>query len=256
MKDETEDTEDKAGLWQWNMVNLMTHQFINDKKLRVQIAPKCRTGGGFVGTDTVIRTRMDVLIRNADNESLRSSKPQLMQQVQHALSAQDKRELEFAQVEVPQNGKLGRCERMIMAALAQYPQGRTPSQIAILTGYSLKSGGFNNALATLRTSGLINRGQPITLTEQGKQHECAKANPLPKGQDLLDIWLNRLPKCERMILELLYKAYPQSLSSQSIAEVCGYSANSGGFNNALSKLRTLELITRGQPIKISEDFFQ
>lgn len=57
-------------------------------------------------------------------------------------------------------------------------------------------------------------------------------------------------------LGTLLKAYPDTLTSEQLGEVTGYSPSSGGFNNSLSRLRTLELITRGQPMRASEDFFQ
>ena len=63
---------------------------------------------------------------------------------------------------------LGKCERSILTALAQYPQGRTSLQIAVLTGYSVTSGGFANSLGKLRSAGLISRGQPVQITEEGK----------------------------------------------------------------------------------------
>jgi hypothetical protein len=46
-----------------------------------------------------------------------------------------------------------------------------------------------------------------------------------------------------LILDLLVQAWPESLSKQEIADATQYAANGGGFNNALSKLRSLELIS-------------
>ena len=64
-----------------------------------------------------------------------------MRAVTHATSASD--------------GKLPLAERKILTALAQYPAGRTKQQVAILTGYAVTGGGFNNALSRLRTLELI-----------------------------------------------------------------------------------------------------
>lgn len=153
------------------------------------------------------------------------------------------------------NGTLGKCERAILTALAQYPQGRCVNQVAILTGYSGNSGGFNNSLSKLRSSDYISRGQPIQITEAGVA-ALGDWQPLPTGEALQAHWLNRVGKCERGILEALLGAYPEGMASEQLAEMTGYSSNSGGFNNSLSRLRTLELITRGQPIRASEEFFQ
>jgi hypothetical protein len=161
-----------------------------------------------------------------------------------------------------ENG-LSKCERTILSALAQYPQGRSSTQVAILTGYSGTSGGFNNSLSRLRSApsddkpfgNCITRGNPIQITEGGLS-TLGDWKPLPTGQGLLDHWLGRSSKCERTILETLAANYPNGMTADEIGAVTGYSASSGGFNNSLSRLRTLELITRGQPIRISEEFYQ
>lgn len=153
------------------------------------------------------------------------------------------------------DGALGKCERAILTALAQYPDGRTLAQIAVLTGYSVGSGGFNNSLAKLRTNEFITRGGDPKITKAGLG-ELGDFNPLPTGRDLLNYWLPKLGKCEREIVGFLAQSYPGMLTSFEIAEATGYSPESGGFNNALSRLRTLELITRGQPIKASDHLFQ
>jgi hypothetical protein len=153
------------------------------------------------------------------------------------------------------NGSLGRCERAILTALAQYPQGRAANQIAVLTGYSVGSGGFNNSLSRLRSSDYVTRGQPIQITDSGLQ-SLGDYTPLPTGRDLVNHWLGQLAKCEAAILSALIEVYPEGLTSEQVAEKTNYQASSGGFNNSLSRLRTLELITRGQPMRASEEFFQ
>lgn len=150
---------------------------------------------------------------------------------------------------------LSKCERAILSALAQYPQGRSSTQVAILTGYSGTSGGFNNSLSKLRSNGYITRGNPIQITEDGL-NALGDWEPLPTGEGLLRHWLSRLGKCERSILETLASNYPNGLTTDELGSHTGYSSSSGGFNNSLSRLRTLELINRGQPIQISEEFYQ
>jgi hypothetical protein len=149
---------------------------------------------------------------------------------------------------------LGRCDRAILAALAQYPQGRTANQMAILAGYAVNSGGFNNSLSKLRSSGFINRGQPIQITEEGLK-ALGPYEPLPTGEELRRQWLGKLGRCEQMILQAVCGVYPEGMTSEALGAATGYAASSGGFNNALSRLRTLELIERGQPIKASANLF-
>lgn len=149
---------------------------------------------------------------------------------------------------------LSKCEQAIVNVLAQFPQGRTKNQIGLLSGYSSKSGGFNNALSKLRSKNIIEGFGTIELVSGAES--LAIYDPLPSGQDLLDYWVGRLGKCEGAILSCLHGHYPNELDKENLGNETGYSHSSGGFNNSLSKLRTLELISRGVGIKISDNFFQ
>jgi len=151
--------------------------------------------------------------------------------------------------------RFGRCERAILTALAQYPQGRTAVQVALLSEYSVSSGGFNNSLGKLRSLGYITRTNPIQITSEGVA-ALGDFRPLPTGMDLVSHWVKKLQKCEAAILLVLVNSYPATMSAQDVADATGYSAASGGFNNALGRLRTLELITRGRPMKATDEFFQ
>ncbi len=47
---------------------------------------------------------------------------------------------------------------------------------------------------------------------------------------------------ERKILTVLVNARGQALTKQQVADAAGYEVSGGGFQNALSRSRTLELI--------------
>lgn len=152
--------------------------------------------------------------------------------------------------------KMAGGERRILSVLAQYPQGRTDSQIALLAGYAVGSGGFNNLLSSLRTKGWA-EGQRsnLRITDAGVE-ALGEFEPLPAGRELLEYWFRKLGKAERSILGTLADAHPETLSDEEIAERSGYTAGSGGFNNAISRLRTLELISGGRKeLKASDDLF-
>lgn len=176
-----------------------------------------------------------------------------LEQVQNIYRVQPKKAV--TRNPITENSSLGRCERSILTALAQYPAGRSSNQVAILSGYSVNSGGFNNSLSKLRSSDFITRGNPIQITEAGLA-ALGSYDPLPSGDALIAYWCGKLGKCEREILLHLTEIYPNLSTTEEVAQATGYSANSGGFNNSLSKLRTLELITRGQPISASKDLFE
>ncbi len=151
--------------------------------------------------------------------------------------------------------KLSSGERRILTALAQYPQGRSKVQVAVLTGYAASGGGFNNYLGALRSRGLIKGdGDSLRITETGIQ-ELGSWEPLPTGSALVDYWRGRLGKAERLILEMLTQVYPDPLSKAEVAVKAGYEANGGGFNNALGRLRTLELVQGRGELRASDDLF-
>lgn len=151
--------------------------------------------------------------------------------------------------------KLSGGERKILAALAQYPRGRSKTQVAILTGYSHKGGAFNNYLSALRSKGLIEgSGDNLRMTASGLA--TGPYEPLPTGQELINYWLSQLGKAERSTLRILIDAYPSALTKEEVASRAGYEPSGGGFNNALSKLRTLELIQGRGELRAADEFFQ
>jgi hypothetical protein len=151
--------------------------------------------------------------------------------------------------------KLAAGERKILTALAQYPEGRSKVQVALLTGYAGTGGGFNNYLGALRSRSLIEgTGDRLTITEYGTQ-ALGSWEPLPLGVALIDYWRSRLGKAERLILETLTQVFPKALSKEEVAAQAGYEASGGGFNNALGRLRTLELVQGRGELRASGDLF-
>jgi hypothetical protein len=78
---------------------------------------------------------------------------------------------------------------------------------------------------------------------------------LPTGPNLIDHWRGRLGKAERLILETLTQVYPDALSKEEVAAKAGYEPNGGGFNNALGRLRTLELVQGRGQLQASDNLF-
>jgi hypothetical protein len=150
---------------------------------------------------------------------------------------------------------LSKAQRAILTVLAQFPEGRTKLQVAILTGYSHNGGGFNNALGSLRTADFITRREPIQATPEGIT-ALGNWEPLPEGPALISHWMGRLSKAESLALGALLDAWPASLTKAEIAERAGYSADGGGFNNALSRLRTLQLIDGRGEMRADETLAQ
>lgn len=135
-----------------------------------------------------------------------------------------------------------KCAQAILTCLAQYPEGRSKIQLALQTQYKHNGGGFNNALGALRSAGYIERqGEHCRITEDGLV-ALGPYEPLPTGKELQRHWLNRLGKCERLVMLCLLDQYPEPRTKAWVASRAGYEDGGGGFNNAIGRLRTIGLI--------------
>ncbi len=148
-------------------------------------------------------------------------------------------------------GRLGKCERLILTVLCQYAYGAKPGtmtpidRVALMTGYSASGGGFQNAISSLRTQGLaVKDGNLLFPTEKGRDR-LGNFSSLPVGRKLLEFWMQHqiIGKAERSILKVLSE-FNTGASKEAIADLSGYEVNGGGFQNALSRLRTLGLIEK------------
>jgi hypothetical protein len=135
-------------------------------------------------------------------------------------------------------GGLGKCERAILGVLAQTRGGCTASKLTVLTRYRY-SGGFKNALTTLRTAGYMVGENTGTMQITGAGVDAlGPYDPLPTGAALADYWLQHASfgKCERAVLQALLE-HPKGLTADRLCELTDYQY-SGGFKNALTTLRT------------------
>lgn len=158
--------------------------------------------------------------------------------------------------------RLGTPHRKILTVLAQYPEGRTVTQVAILTGYAHGGGAFRNPLSSLRSMSYIEGQGVIRITQEGSR-ALGDWEPLPSpGQGLFDYWMQRLGGPEREILRVVHEAWPKALTPAQIAERTvnsrgePYDPDGGAFRNPLSKLRTLELIEGRGEIRLSDELMR
>lgn len=145
-------------------------------------------------------------------------------------------------------------QRKVLSALAQYQDGRTKRQVAVLCGYAMKGGRFNNILGSLRSGGFIKGSDVLAITEDGLQ-ALGSYDPLPHGDELLQHWRGQMGTGEAAVLDAIVAVYPKGISKEEIAEQVGYEAKGGRFNNILGRLRTLQLIEGRGELKASDDLF-
>jgi len=156
-----------------------------------------------------------------------------------------------------ENPELGRCEKAILETLAKFNKTCSRAKIGIFAGYSSTSGGFSNAISKLKSIELVTaENGNLTITNEGAA-QVVFVKPLPTTNDeILSFWKNKTGKCPGAILEILVSIYPESMSREDVGERTNYSASSGGFSNAISRLKTLGLIEySGGQLKASEEMF-
>lgn len=161
---------------------------------------------------------------------------------------------------VTDNGKpLGKAERAILQIAASYGNC-SKKKAAVMSGYAMSGGGFNNALGRLRSEGMISQGDPFSITEFGLA-AAGGAVDLPKGEALFQMWMGhpQIGKAEREILRVLWE-HGRPMSKEEIASNTTsdrgepYDPTGGGFNNAIGRLRSLELITGKGHLELAEEF--
>ncbi len=146
---------------------------------------------------------------------------------------------------------MGKALRSILTVLAQYG-ACTKNKIAAVSGYAVTGGGFNNALSEGRTNGWLQGSDPVEITDDGLL-ALGSYDALPSGEKLLQNWLGKLGKAEREIV-LALAASGDAVAKEDLAGRTGYAASGGGFKNALSRLRTLDLIEGKDQIALARDF--
>lgn len=148
------------------------------------------------------------------------------------------------------NGELTAPQQRVLDSVAWWNQigVEKPSKacVAIMAKRSAKSGGFNNLLSELRTAGYIDYPVPgyVELTTIGAD---AAVTPDTYGtlEDLHNAWRAVLENPHVKVMNAVIEAHPRGISKEDLGETTGYSSTSGGFNNILSRLRKLGVITKG-----------
>jgi hypothetical protein len=148
--------------------------------------------------------------------------------------------------------------RRILESLARYGEC-SKAKLAILARYAANGGGFNNYLSALRNDAYLTgeRDGPYAITSGGL-HVLGSFDPLPANPDqLFADWMRHpeLGKAHREIMSVLKQNSRTRLSKEAVAYACNppYEPNGGGFNNAVSRLRTLGIVEGKNEIRLTEE---
>ena len=144
-------------------------------------------------------------------------------------------------------GPITKPQQKVLDALAWWGSAGisapTRVQVAMVAGYSPSSGGFNNLLGGLRTSGLIEYPSSgrISLSELGVAEAVSPGNAATTAV-LHDQIREVLSAPQWRVLNAVIAVYPNDISRDDLGAAAEYSPTSGGFNNLLGSLRSLGLI--------------
>lgn len=152
------------------------------------------------------------------------------------------------------NNIVAGAKRILNACAMFYPNPISKPRAGAIAGLSYKSGSFNTYISTLKREGLIEQeGNEYIITELGLE-QVGEVQPLPSGEELVNLWCNIVKGGASRILRVLYENYPNSLSKEEVGELAELSPNSGSFNTYLSTLKRNGLIkVNRKEIKLSEE---
>ena len=150
--------------------------------------------------------------------------------------------------------QLNLCEKKIYSLLYQYSE-RTFSitQVGAFTGYSSTSGGTNNAIYHLRNLGLIEG------TKENLKIKDLVSDIMGEFDFSKEAIISKLSKCEKEIYNVLLENSLIEFTKEDLASntPTQYSHSSGGFNNAIYKLKRLGLIKRNDGmIKLNPELLE
>lgn len=158
-------------------------------------------------------------------------------------------------VAVSGEARLTSPQKRILDALASFSEAGLSSvarsNVAVWSGQSPVSSGFQNNLGRLRSQGIIKYPAPgfVSLSDVGKDY-ASVTTPIKNVEDLHQAWLSRLSRPQARIMGVLLADYPSPIDRLELARRSVQSANSSGYQNNLGSLRALGLINYSSPGKV------
>jgi hypothetical protein len=135
-------------------------------------------------------------------------------------------------------------QRKILASLNFWKSigQETPTRpmVAGVAGYKPGSGGFNNLIGSMRSAGLLDipTAGRLILTANGEAHAGGSMS-IEEARNLL---LSVLSPSERRLVEAAIEL--PELTREALAARSDYAAGSGGFNNLVGSLCSIEIFVK------------
>jgi hypothetical protein len=150
---------------------------------------------------------------------------------------------------------IGKGERIVLTAVAQYNSGIAREALTVITGY--KRSTRDAYVQRLSQAGLVEapKGGLVTVTDEGISILGDDFEPLPTGSALRAHWLapGTLPEGERLILAHLIDAYPDGRDRDYLSEATGYKRSTR--DAYLQRLRARQLVTNDTTPRAADTLF-
>lgn len=152
------------------------------------------------------------------------------------------------------NGVVSGGEKLVLIACASYPNGLRRDQLIVFTGYRKTSRDI--FISRLKQSHYLEQdGEKLIATQEGISVLGDNFQPLPKGEELQQYWMNKLGGGEKEILEVLINAYPNAVSREELMTKTNYKKTSRDiFISRLSARELLMIPSKGE-VRASEELF-
>lgn len=196
-------------------------------KLQAEVVERCRSIEAAIGKAAIVETPTTTIATSTRQEQVH--RPPSFDAISLApLRWRDGEigrphappRIQSSRPDVPDSG-IGKGERAILIAIAQYKSGVTREQISVLTGY--KRSTRDAYLQRLVAAGLYEAsGDFLFATKRGFEVLGPSFEPLPTGPALREHWLRELPEGERKILEVAIHHYPNPVARDDIGAATLY----------------------------------
>lgn len=135
--------------------------------------------------------------------------------------------------------KLFAGERRILAVLGEvHPLRRTRAQLGTLADLTPKGGTFQTYWRKLKRHGFVGEdGAEVFITDDGMDYLGADAPTWPADPKArLEVWMSKLFKGEREMLEVMFEWHPKTISPMELAMTVGKAVGGGTFQTYLRSL--------------------
>lgn len=146
--------------------------------------------------------------------------------------------------------------KMLVTLVQRHPMKLSRSQLAALSGYSVKSSTVSVSLTKLRNEGCIEEGDGLIWpSDLGFKVVGAPPEPMTSAE-LIESWRSSLTAGARAFFNVLVEVYPERLNREELADRAGYSISSSTVSVSLTTLRRNGLLDEsGNTISLIGDLF-